>query len=164
MHRLPALISVLALSACASAPPGWIGAPAAAVEGGLAATACVPDSGKLAADRQNALALAGADLSRQMLERAAAMEQAYAQFGASVAEGTQPFDAAAVPVVESLVGGLAPARVEYVDVADVQKLCALLAVDAAQTLAAYEAIVRGSARTLDGPQNTALYRIFSASR
>lgn len=162
------LVPVLAasLTACASAPPEWIAAPAVAQ--GFAATACVADSGNLSRDRQATVSQARAELARQIGARAEAMDRVYAALAAgdppaADAEFAPPqaFAGAAPPVVEEVLAGLPPARVEYVEVEDVEQVCALMALEAAPARAVFERIVEASGRPVDDAARAALYRAFA---
>lgn len=157
---VPAL--AVLLSACASAPPDWITAPA--VARGFAAAACVADSGNLSRDRQATVSQARAALSRQIGARAEAMDRAYAALATDAAAAPPgTFAGAAPPVVEEALAGLQPTRVEYVERDDAKEVCALMALEEAPARAVFERIIEASGRSPGAEARAALYRAFTAA-
>jgi len=165
MRKCSAVAVVLFCAGCASGPPEWVASPAA--EGGLAATDCVRDSGKLSLDRQIALAKARAGIARQFEQRVNAMDKAYARLkepGAATQPGAAtPFAGASKPVAEQMLGGLPPARVEYVEIEDVRNLCAMVTLEAGQMRPVFDRLVQASGETPDEPTGELLYREFAGT-
>lgn len=172
MERVASLsLLALALAGCASQPPEWIMKPT--TEGGFAATECVRDSGNLSLDRQIAVAKARAEVAKQLELRVAAMDKTYARMteetnappGAekpSQARSLQTaFESVSKQVAEQTLTGLAPARVEYVELDDQRSLCAMVTVDRSQAREVYDDIVQASGRKVDAATNEALYKEFS---
>src|SRR5689334_13983069 len=120
--RLLPLAALLA-AGCGGGPPDWVVAPE--TEGGFAATECVADSGRPSQDRQVAVGKARAGIATQFGKRVAAMDKAWAPAGATGAART-PFGNVAQQVAEAVLAGLAPTRVEYVDMDDARSLCAMV--------------------------------------
>lgn len=145
----------LLCAGCAGGPPEWIESPA--VEGGLAATDCVRDSGKLSLDRQVAVGKARAGLARQFEQRVAAMDRAYA--GA----GQTPFGNVAKQVAEQMLAGLDPVRVEYIELDDVRNLCAMVTVEPEQARPLFDKVVQASGETPDDAARARLFDAFSGT-
>lgn len=170
-------VSVLfaaAIAGCASQPPDWIMRPT--VEGGIAATECVKDSGNLSLDRQIVVAKARAEIAKQIELRVAAMDKTYTRLAEEASEGVQgeaatsgssktlstAFESVSKQVAEQTLGGLTPTRVEYVELNDARNLCAMVAVDRSQARQVYDTIVQASGRQLAPATSEALYREFTA--
>jgi hypothetical protein len=173
--RIATLVFLIAgVTACASQPPDWIMRPA--VEGGWAATECVRDSGNLSLDRQIAVAKARAEIAKQVELRVAAMDKTYTRLseeanqggssGAATASQSKAFQSAfesvSKQIAEQTLGGLAPTRVEYVELNDARNLCAMIAVDRSAVRSVYDQVVSASGQTLAPAASEALYRDFSA--
>lgn len=162
------------LAACASQPPDWIMRPTA--EGGWAATECVKDSGNLSLDRQIAVAKARAEIAKQVELRVAAMDKTYTrlteeagagvQGGAATASESKAFQSAfesvSKQIAEQTLGGLTPARVEYVELNDQRNLCAMIAVDRSAARSVYDQVVAASGQKLAPTASEALYQDFTA--
>jgi len=149
-----ALAAVLLCAGCASGPPEWVATPA--VEDGFAATDCVRDSGKLALDRDIALAKARAGIARLYEQRVVAMDRAWA----GLRGGGAPFAPVARGVAEQELTGLPPARVEYVDIEGARQLCAMVAVEGERAQQVFERLVTASGETLDEDTREALLKAF----
>lgn len=166
-----ATLGVGLLAGCASQPPQWVVNPR--VEGGFAATDCVPDSGNLSLDRQVAVARARAEIAKQVELRVAAMDKTYTRLSeqqASTGGEAAPakrdvetaFESVSKQVAEQTLGGLSPARVEYVELNNRRQLCAMIAIEKPATRAVFEQAVQSAGVTADTPVQEALYRQFSA--
>jgi hypothetical protein len=157
------LAAVLLCAGCAGGPPAWVTSPVAD-GGGFAATDCARDSGKLSVDRQVALAKARAGIAQQFAQRVRAMDRAYAGLR-DPATATQPgaatpFALASKSVTEQLAG-LAPARVEYVEIDEVRQLCAMVAVEAAPARELFDRLVSASGETIDDATREKLFAEFT---
>jgi len=166
---------VAGLAGCASQPPDWIMKPTA--EGGFAATECVKDSGNLSLDRQIAVAKARAEIAKQVELRVAAMDKTYTRMTEEAAAGSQAgasaasqsksvqtaFESVSKQIAEQTLGGLAPARVEYVELNDARNLCAMIAVDRSQARQVYDQIVQAAGAKLAPATSEALYQDFSGA-
>lgn len=165
VRTTPALAVLLLCAGCASGPPDWVASPA--VDNGFAATDCVRDSGKLSMDRQVALAKAREGIAKQYQQRVSAMDKAYARLrdpGAATLPGyATPFEAVAKPVAEQMLGGLPPARVEYVEINEARQLCAMVTVEPEQARAVFDKLVAASGETLDVPTSEALFKEFTGA-
>jgi membrane-bound lytic murein transglycosylase len=162
---------VAGLAGCASQPPDWIMRPTA--EGGFAATECVKDSGNLSLDRQVAVAKARAEVAKQVELRVAAMDKTYTRLteetnapaGAekpAQSRGLQTaFESVSKQIAEQTLSGLAPARVEYVELNDARNLCAMISIDKSQTRQVYDQIVQTAGAKLAPETSEALYQDFS---
>ena len=164
------------LAGCASQPPEWIMQPS--VEGGFAATECVRDSGNLSLDRQIAVARARAEVAKQFELRVAAMDKTYTRLTEESSAATQGKDASAGPsrsvqtafesvsrqVAEQTLAGLAPTRVEYVEIEDKRNLCAMVAVDRSAARHIYDKVIAASGEPVDPAASEALYQEFSGAR
>jgi hypothetical protein len=155
----PALLA-LGLAACGSDAPEWIREPA--TDGGLAATACVKDSGNLAVDRQVIIAQARGEIARQLQERVIEMDDAYDDLAEPV-EGKPDttFASVAKQIAEPMLASLAPTRVEYLDFDDERRLCTHVGMDRAQARVLYDKLVEASGRKIDPAQAEALYLEFA---
>jgi hypothetical protein len=165
VRKIPAVAVVFLCAGCASGPPDWVASPD--VDNGFAATDCVRDSGKLSLDRQVALAKARAGVAKQYEARVKSMDRAYARLrdpGATTLPGqATPFEVVAKPVAEQMLGGLDPARVEYVEINDVRQLCAMVTVEPEQARAVFDKLVAASGETLDVPTSEALFQEFTGA-
>ena len=166
MRTWAAAVAVVLCAGCASGPPDWVAEPA--VDGGFAATDCVRDTGKLSLDRQVALAKARAGVARQFDQRVSAMDRAYARMkapeGAEAQPGAAtPFAIASKVVAEQMLGGLPPARVEYVEVDDVRSLCAMVTLESGQMRPVFDRLVQASGETPDEATREVLYREFTGT-
>lgn len=163
----------LAVAGCASQPPEWIMKPT--VEGGFAATECVKDSGNLSLDRQIAVAKARAEVAKQLELRVAAMDKTYTRLTEETnapPDADKPsqsralqtaFESVSKQIAEQTLSGLAPARVEYVELNDQRQLCAEVTVDRSQARQVYDQVVKASGRPVDAQANEALYKEFSGA-
>lgn len=156
MRLAAALACASLLAGCAGGPPEWIASPA--LDGGLAATECVKDSGKLSIDRQVAVAKARDALARQLTQRAAAVDRAWAAKGG---RGQGAFADAARAVAEQSLAQLAPARVEYVEIDDARSLCAMVTVEPEAMKPLFDKLVLASGETPDDAAREALFAEFS---
>jgi hypothetical protein len=150
---------------CAGGPPAWVERPA--VDGGLAATECVRDSGKLSLDRQVALSKARAGVTAQLERRARALDTAWAGLkpagaGGGLPTAAAPFSLAARSVAEQMLAGLEPERVEYVEFEDVRHLCAMVTVPAGQMRPLFDRLLQASATAPGAEAAEALYAAFIA--
>lgn len=169
------LLIAIGLAGCASQPPDWIMKPTA--EGGFAATECVKDSGNLSLDRQIAVAKARAEIARQVELRVAAMDKTYTRMSeeananmqkdpssdtASQSRSVQTaFESVSKQIAEQTLSGLAPSRVEYVELNDARNLCAMITVDRSQTRQAYDQMVQAAGVQLPPATSEAMYKDFS---
>jgi hypothetical protein len=162
------------LAGCASQPPDWIMRPTA--EGGWAATECVKDSGNLSLDRQIAVAKARAEIAKQIELRVAAMDKTYTRLSEEANQNVanakpstgearsfqSAFESVSKQIAEQTLSGLAPSRVEYVELNDARNLCAMIAVDRSQTRQVYDTVVQASGEKLAPATSEALYKDFTA--
>jgi hypothetical protein len=155
-HHLTNLAAALLLAGCAGGPPEWVTAPE--VDDGFAATDCVRDSGKLALDRDVALAKARAGIARQYERRVAAMDRAWT--GLRGAGAAAPFGPVAKSVAEQMLTGLPPARVEYIEVQDARQLCAMVAVEGERAQQVFERLLTAAGEPVDEPAREALQQAF----
>lgn len=162
-QKKQALAAALLCAGCAGGTPEWVASPA--VDDGFAATDCARDSGKLSVDRQVALAKARAGLAKQFDQRVRAMDRAYAALrdpaAATQPGAATPFALASKSVAEQMLGGLPPARVEYVEIDEVRQLCAMVALEAEQTVQVFDRLVSASGETLDEATREKLLREFT---
>jgi len=170
-----ALLLVVTLAGCGSQPPDWIMRPTA--EGGFAATECVKDSGNLSLDRQIVVAKSRAELAKQVELRVAAMDKTYTRLSEEANQGVQQdndpttssnktlntaFESVSKQIAEQTLSGLAPSRVEYVELNDARNLCAMITMDRSQTRQVYEQVVQAAGAKLSPATSEALYKDFSA--
>lgn len=172
MQQRRLVVIVVGLAAgCASQPPEWIMKPT--VEGGFAATECVRDSGNLSLDRQIAVAKARAEVAKQFELRVAAMDKTYtrlteetnappgAEQPAQARALQTAFESVSKQVAEQTLAGLAPSRVEYVELEDVRNLCAQVSVDRSQAREAYDRVLKAAGGPVSPEVNEALYREYA---
>ncbi|MGQ0586358.1 MAG: hypothetical protein ACT4PK_04050 [Gammaproteobacteria bacterium] len=167
------LLSAATLAGCASPPPDWIMKPVA--DGGFAATECVKDSGNLSLDRQMAVAKARAEIAKQLELRVAAMDKTYTRLTEETnapAGADKPaqsralntaFESVSKQIAEQTLSGLAPTRVEYVELNGERNLCAMITVDRSQARQVYDQIVQASGAKLAPAASEALYQDFSGA-
>lgn len=148
-----AFVALLA-AGCASGPPEWVVSPQS--DEGFAATDCVRDSGKLALDRDIALAKARAGIARLYEQRVGATDRAWA----GLRGGGAPFAPVAKSVAEQTLTGLPPARVEYVDIEGARQLCAMVVVEGERAQQVFDRLVSASGEVVDEDTREALLKAF----
>lgn len=170
-HRIVLALAAGLLGACASQPPDWVINPK--VDGGFAATECLPDSGNLSLDRQIVVAKARAEIAKQVELRVAAMDKTYTRLteqqstsGGEAAPKARAletaFESVSKQVAEQTLSGLSPERVEYIEYRDQRQLCAMIAVQRPKTREIFDRAVQSAGVTAAAPVQEALYQQFAA--
>lgn len=156
-------VSIALLSGCASTPvdkansssgslPDWVMAPM--VDGGIASTSCVRDTGNFSLDRAQATANARASLTKEIGVKVQAMDKEYMRnsTGGGQSEQGGTFESVSRQVANEFIVGSRPAKVDYVNINDQRNLCVMVAMQPEATKGLFESIMRQSKRKLS-PQN-----------
>lgn len=170
-QQIVVVLAAAMLGACASQPPDWVINPK--IEGGFAATECLPDSGNMSLDRQIVVAKARAEIAKQVELRVAAMDKTYTRLteaqssaGKEAAPKTRAletaFESVSKQVAEQTLSGLSPDRVEYIDYRDQRQLCAMIAIPRPQTREIFDRAVQSAGVSANAPVQEALYQQFTA--
>lgn len=169
----PAVLAVAIVGGCSSQPPEWVINPK--VDGGFAATECLPDSGNMSLDRQIVVAKARAEIAKQVELRVAAMDKTYTRLTeqqASSGEISKPkeraletaFESVSKQVAEQTLSGLSPERVEYIEYRDQRQLCAMIAIQRPKTREIFDRAVQTAGLSAGAPVQEALYQEFAAPK
>lgn len=162
-----AWLLVLALG-CASlgggGEPDWVMNPDS--EGGLVDTQCVPAGPPLSVLKSQAIALARAELGRQLSSRITVLDKSRQEVRSSGESqvSNQSYSATSEQFVEQAISGARPARVEYVELRGEEHLCAMVRLGPDQTRRLYEQIRNASGDSLGPDDDAALWREFQAER
>lgn len=159
------------LSACSSNPttakvnkslPDWVLNPL--IENGLASTSCVPSTGYMNIDKQKAIVEGRADIAQQLSVNVRAMDKTY-NSRTDTASGSAiggSFESVSKQLAQQHLQGSRAIKVQYVDIADVNNLCVLVALSPNITQDLYQAIVKNSGRLLSTKDDDVLYQEFKA--
>lgn len=165
-----ALAAAVALAACSSQPPEWVINPK--MEGGFAATECIPDSGNLSLDRQIVIAKSRAEIAKQVELRVAAMDKTYTRLSeeeSSAGELKTPkarslqtaFESVSKQIAEQTLSGLAPERVEYIEWDDRRQLCAMITLAKPKGREIFDRVMQTAGIPASAPVQEALYQEFT---
>ncbi|MHA7837192.1 MAG: hypothetical protein ACX98W_07010 [bacterium] len=171
---IPGLVAGLCLVAVAtscatgggsgSGAPQWVMNPDP--EGGLVDTQCVRAGAPMGVLKSQAVALARAELGRQIrirVENLDKLRQELRQRGESrIVE--QDYLSASRQFVDQAVAGSRPARVDYVDLRDGEHLCAMVRIDESRARNLFEATRDAAGDSLGLDDDEALWREFQAER
>ncbi|MFA9462227.1 hypothetical protein [Thiohalorhabdus methylotrophus] len=143
--------------------PDWVVDPE--VKGGMAATECTRASGELSLDKAEAVALARANLAKQIRVKIQAMDKAYRRQvqarGGTVAGGT--FESVSRQVTETYLMGSEIRKLRYVVLGeDGQYLCAMVGMDPERLKGLFTDLLEASGKHLEPAREAALYEEFRA--
>lgn len=166
-------ISVVTLTACASNQdklqgninlPGWVLMPT--IENGLAESACVPWSGHLTIDREQATAMARNALVRQIEVKSASMTKTHASKTDTVA-GTNvsaSFESNARQIAEATLTGSKAIKGDVFTIDNKQQFCVMVALDPQQTQQVFNKLIESSGAQLKANDEQVLFEQFKAMK
>ncbi|MCQ3829674.1 hypothetical protein HXX02_09465 [Microbulbifer elongatus] len=170
---LTLLAGSLTLAGCGSNPdapvgnlglPGWVMQPE--VEDGLAETACVPFSGHLSIDKQQATAMARSGIAQQISVKVKAMDKVYNR-RTDTAGGRDigaNFESVSKQVTERSLTGTKATKTDIFDIDRKRQLCTMVTLEPEKTKAVFENILADSGRQLDPQDEAVLYEEFRAAK
>lgn len=176
-HISIAIISALFISGCAStAPneetnydkgaleniPSWVLSPS--IKNGVAESACVPWSGNITIDRDEASHIARDRLAKQIGLRAAGMTKAFANkttTSKGLNTGTN-FESVSRQIFDQTIVGSKPSKVGLFTIAKKKQFCVLVGMNPEKTKALYKGIVKASGVQLSANDDAILLEQFKA--
>jgi len=144
--------------------PGWVMNPT--IEGGIAATECVPASSDLSLDKSEATAKARATLVKQINLKVKAMDKTY-QRKVKSASGTTTggtFESVSRQVADQYLSGSRATKINYVDINGKRNLCAMVTLDPKTTKGLFKELVAQSKKKLSPQDEEVLYEEFKAKQ
>jgi len=169
----PALLACMTISliGCINHPgkttsniklPNWVVAPA--VENGLADSACVPWSGHMTIDRDQATAEARNSLVRQIEVKAANMTKTFAHKTDTVAGSNvgANFETSARQIAEATLQGSKTVMTDLFEVDGKQTLCVMVTIEPEKTREVFAGIVKASGAKLASQDENVMYEEFKA--
>ena len=166
-------ISLATLTACASNQdklqgninlPGWVLMPS--VENGLAESACVPWSGHITIDREQATAMARNTLVRQIEVKSASMTKTHAS-KTDTTGGTNisaSFETNARQIAEATLKGSKAIKGDLFTIDNKQQFCVMVTLDPQQTRQVFDKLVDSSGAQLKTDDEQVLYEQFRAMK
>lgn len=144
--------------------PAWVLQPE--VENGLAETACVPSSGHISIDKQQATAMARSGIAKQIDIKVKAMDKVYnrrtdTSVGRDIGSN---FEAVSKQVTERSLSGTKTTRVDIFPIERQQQLCAMVTLEPEKTRELFETVLADSGRQLDPQDEAVLYEEFRATK
>ena len=166
----------LVLAGCASAPkepavtppksalPDWVMNPT--LEDGIASSECVPWSGDMSIDRGEAIALARADLAKQIEIKVKAMDKTYAR-KVKTASGTSTgkvFEQVSKQVANRNLNASQVNKVDVVKINNTDHLCAMVVFGRAASRHLFDEIINSSpvAQQISPQDESVLFEEFKA--
>ena len=176
MKRFSSLFCLTALTAavltgCGTKPaetsaslPDWVMAPM--VDGGIASTSCVRDTGNFSLDRAQATASARASLTKEIGIKVQAMDKEYqrSSTGGGQDETGSTFESVSRQVANEYIVGSRPAKVDFVNINGQRNLCVMVAMQPEATKGLFDSIMRQSKRKLSPQNEEILYEEFRAAK
>jgi hypothetical protein len=144
--------------------PSWVMNPV--IEGGVAATECVPASGDLSLDKSEAIAKARATLVKQINVKVEAMDKTFQRKVKSKSGTTTggTFESVSKQVAQEYLKGSRATKVQYVNIGDKRNLCTMVTLDPNTTKDLFNAIVKQSEKKLSPKDEEQLYEEFKAKK
>ncbi len=173
LKAITTITAAIFLGGCASTPteaprpklPDWVMNPT--VENGFADTQCVRNSADMSILKNKAVALARAEIAKQIDLQVKAMDKTYQNL-TDTHQGSSSgstFESVSKQITSQKLSGSRAIKVDYVDSPDgTLQLCAMVALNPQLTEALYKDVVSASGRQLS-PQNEAvLFQEFKAHK
>ncbi|MFA9460356.1 hypothetical protein [Thiohalorhabdus methylotrophus] len=144
--------------------PSWVMNPT--IEGGIAATECVPASQDLSLDKAEATAKARATLVKQINLKVKAMDKTYQRKVKSQSGTTTggTFESVSRQVADQYLSGSRATKVNYVDINGKRNLCAMVTMDPKTTESLFKELVAQSEKKLSPQDEEVLYEEFKAKK
>jgi hypothetical protein len=173
MNKLSSVIVIsLLLSACSNTDkmnkgeladvPDWILAPQ--IENGIAESACVPWSGSISIDKDEASHIARDRLAKQIDVRAAGMTKAFADkatTSAGLNTGTT-FESVSRQIFDQVLKGSKPSKAGLFTIDEKKNFCVMVEITPEKTKELYNGIVASSGKQLSAEDNSVLFQQFKA--
>lgn len=142
--------------------PGWVITPE--VKDGLAESACVPWSGFLSIDKEQATAIARNALVRQIELKAANMTKTYARKTDTISGSNvgANFESSARQIAEATLIGSKATKLDSFDIDGKKQLCVMVALPADATQKTFKQLVNKSGAKLNAKDEGVLYEEFRA--
>jgi len=172
--QLTLLCTAMGLAACGSNDskdqeskpsiniPSWVMSPI--LDNGLASTECVKWSGNMSIDKKQAVANARAGLAKQIDIKVKAMDKTYArktETGDKMVT-SNVFESVSKQVTEQNLVGSRPERVEVIDIAGENNLCAMVTLKPELTQKLFNDLVKQSGASLSPQDETILFEEFKS--
>ena len=172
MKKLLASGALTLLAACGSVPekeqaasiPSWILSPT--IDDGIAATACVNFSGNMNIDKAQAVATARADITKQINIKVQAMDKTYARKTETADKmvSSNVFESVSKQLAQQSLVGSRPEKVEILDIAGKQQLCAMVTLKPAITEKLFKDIIKNSGEKIAAQDESILFEEFKAHK
>jgi len=170
--HLLSLPAIALLAACSSSDPtqetsvgeipSWVLSPQ--VEDGIAVTECVTWSGSMSIDKQQAIAHARSSLAQRIETKVSTMDKTYREKieVASALDSGSTFSSVSKQITEQTLIGTSPLKVDIVDIAGKDNLCALVAIGQSETKDIFDSLIDAADRPINNAQKDILYQEFKA--
>ena len=169
------ILLVSLLSACASAPeqaaesksmlPDWVMMPM--IEDGFADTQCVSATADMNILKTKAIALARAEIAKQLDLSVKAMDKSYQNL-TDTAQGSSSgatFESVSKQVTQAQLNGSRAVKMEYVAFPDdTQKLCVMVTLSPAVSKSLFDSLIQESNKNLSPTNEAVLYQQFLAKK
>ena len=137
------------------------------VEDGFADTQCVQTIADMNIIKNKAVALARAEIAKQINIQVKAMDKTYqnlTETGKGSTAGST-FESVSKQVTQQKLSGSRPIKMDYIDFPDgTQKLCVMVAMSPAVTKALFQELVSASGKQLSPNDDAVLYQEFKAHK
>ncbi|WP_226661463.1 hypothetical protein [Microbulbifer aggregans] len=166
-------LGTLMLTGCGSNPdtpvgniglPAWVMQPE--LENGLAETACVPFSGHISIDKQQATAMARSGIAQQIAVKVKAMDKVYnrrTDTTGSLNIGAN-FETVSKQVTERSLSGTRATKTDIFEIDRKRQLCSMVTMEPEKTKEIFDNILADSGRQLDPKDEAVLYEEFRAHK
>ncbi|MDY0362736.1 MAG: hypothetical protein RBR08_14895 [Desulforegulaceae bacterium] len=142
--------------------PGWVLDPT--VEGGIASTECVIYTGDISLDKAEAVALARADIAKQIDVKVKAMDKTY-QNKVKTKDGVAAggvFESVSKQIAQQQLKGARAIKMDLIEIDGKKQWCVMVALDPTLTDRLFKNIVKESGANLDPQDEAVLYQEFKA--
>ena len=142
--------------------PEWILSPQ--IENGIAESACVPWSGNMAIDKDEASHIARDRLAKQIEQRAAGMTKAFADkttTNKGLNTGTT-FESVSRQIFDQTLAGSKPTKAGLFTIDENKQFCVMVEINPENTSKLYQNIVTETGAQLNADDNAVLFQQFKA--
>ncbi len=166
------IASAALLAACEGTPerpaedriPDWVADPGGQVDGGLAATDCVPAGAEFSIDRNEATAGARTQLAQMVDVGVEAMDTTYQRQvrGGDQTETGSTFEGVSRQLTDQTLRGVTPERVDYATFNEQRHLCVMMSIGDSETRELIHQIIADAGAELSDDEAELLYEEFRA--
>lgn len=170
--KLFAFAAAAVLASCGSVPekeqaasiPSWILNPT--IDDGIAATECVNFSGNMNIDKAQAVASARANITKQINVKVQAMDKTYARKTETADKlvTSNVFESVSKQLAQQSLVGSRPEKVEILEIAGKQQLCAMVTLKPAITEKLFQDIIKNSGEKIAAQDESILFEEFKAHK